>query len=168
MTLQPRLDTPNGQAFNRFPSGADLEPLCSFDIRFGSVPTVPTPTGTRMLFSVVSGSVSGQSLRGDIVPGSIDWVTIGSDGVARVEVRAMIHTHDGAFIQLTTTGRADLGKHIDRFLAGEEVLASEAYIRTCPMFETTDERYDWLNRVVAVARCDLSISRILYNVSSLR
>ncbi|GAA3980139.1 hypothetical protein GCM10023085_73050 [Actinomadura viridis] len=80
--------------------------------------------------------------------------------------QGIVQTHDGAAIQLTTTGRADLGEHTGRFLAGEEVGADDAYIRTCPLFETR-ARYAWLNRLVTVARCDLSISRIRYRISAL-
>ena len=149
------------------PADLQLVDLCSLDISFGDVPTVQTPTGTKMLFSVQRGSVEGPRLRGRIVPGSLDWVTVGTDGIARVDVRALIETRDGAMISMTTSGRADLSDHLERFLGGEAVTAEEAYIRTCPLFETSDPRYAWLNRIVTVARCDLSMSRIRYRISAL-
>ncbi|MEU8226645.1 DUF3237 domain-containing protein [Kribbella sp. NPDC048915] len=151
----------------QYPSAHQLEDLCSLDIFFGDVPSVPTPTGTRMLFAVQRGIVEGPKLSGAIVPGSIDWVTVGDDAIARVEVKAVIRTHDDALIQLTTTGRAQLGPQLGRFLAGELVTADEAYIRTSPLFETKDPRYTWLNHLVTVARCDLSTSRIRYRISAL-
>ncbi|MFF5261745.1 DUF3237 domain-containing protein [Actinomadura viridis] len=159
--------TPTSEPAASAPADVHLEYLCSLDISFGTVPTVSTPTGTRMLFSVRSGTVEGPRLRGVVVPGTLDWVTVGSDGLARIDVRGIVQTHDGAAIQLTTTGRADLGEHTGRFLAGEEVGADDAYIRTCPLFETSDSRYAWPNRLVTVARCDLSISRIRYRISAL-
>jgi len=38
-----------------------------------------------------------------------------------------------------------------RIAAGEEVDPAEYYFRTTPLFETAAEKYDWLNRVVAVS-----------------
>ena len=148
--------------------GDDLAHLCSIDVHFGEVTTTPTPTGTRMLFPVVSGAVDGSELRGRLIPGSIDWVTVGSDGIGRMDVHAMIETHDGALVQLTATGRAVLGDLAAAFLAGEEVRGADAYLRISPLFETTDERYTWLNEVVTVARCDLSLAGIRYQVSRVR
>jgi hypothetical protein len=38
-----------------------------------------------------------------------------------------------------------------RFRKREPVAYEETYIRTTPRFETADPRYEWLNRVIAVA-----------------
>jgi hypothetical protein len=38
-----------------------------------------------------------------------------------------------------------------RFRRGESVAYEETYIRTTPRFETADPRYEWLNRLIAVA-----------------
>ncbi|SHK75907.1 Protein of unknown function [Pseudonocardia thermophila] len=148
--------------------GTDLEYLCAIEAHFGDVVTAPTPTGTRMLFPVTHGSVTGPRLAGRIVPGSIDWVTVGADGVGRIDVHALVETQDGARIELTATGRAVLGERTTAFLAGEEVLGRDAYLRISPLFQTSDARYAWLNEIVAVARCDLSPARIRYQVSRVR
>jgi hypothetical protein len=141
-----------------------LEPLCTIDVEFGRVPSFPTPVGTRMLFPVVGGRVEGGRIRGGVVPGSADWLTIGDDLIGRVDVRAVIETDDGASIQFTTSGRARLGAHATRFMAGETVRADEAYIRSLPLFETSDERYAHLNGLVTVAHCDISLTAVHYRV----
>ncbi|GII80947.1 UPF0311 protein [Sphaerisporangium rufum] len=148
--------------------GADLDFMCSIEVRFGEIATVRTPTGTRMLFPVVDGTVEGPRLSGRLIPGSIDWVTVGSDGIGRIDVHAMIATHDDALIELTATGRSVLGEHAAGFLAGEEVSGHDAYLRISPLFQTTDPRYSWVNGLVTVARCDLSLMGIRYQVSSVR
>jgi hypothetical protein len=153
---------------NRSPALAPLEtvlePLCTIDVEFGQVPSFQTPVGTRMLFPVVGGRVEGERIRGAVVPGSADWLTIGDDLIGRVDVRAVIETDDGASIQFTTTGRARLGAHATRFMAGATVRADEAYIRSLPLFETSDARYAQLNGLVTVARCDISLTAVHYRV----
>ena len=141
-----------------------LEPLCTIDEAFGPVPSFPTPVGTRMLFGVIGGRVEGERLRGTVVPGSADWLTIGEDLVGRVDVRAVLETEDGARIQMTTTGRARLGDHATRFLQGETVTADDAYIRSLPLFETSDERYAYLNGLVTVGFCDISLAGVHYRI----
>ena len=39
---------------------------------------------------------------------------------------------------------------MQRIADGEEVDPSEYYLRNTPNFETASEKYDWLNRIVAV------------------
>ena len=146
------------------PVAIALVPLCTIDVSFGPVPSFPTPMGTRMLFGVTSGRVEGDRVRGSVVPGSADWLSIGDDMIGRVDVRAVIETDDGATIQMTTTGRARLGEHSGRFLAGETVTAEEAYIRSLPLFETSDDRYTYLNGLVTLGLCDISLSGVHYRV----
>ena len=146
------------------PRQTTLDFLCTIDVRFGQVPSFPTPVGTRMLFGVTEGRVEGERLRGVVVPGSADWLTIGDDLIGRVDVRAVIETDDGATIQMTTSGRARLGEHAARFISGETVTADEAYIRSLPLFETSDERYAYLNGLVTLAYCDISLSGVHYSI----
>jgi len=148
-------------------AGPSLEYLCAVDVSFGEVVTATTPTGTRMLFPATGGSVDGPRLRGEIVPGSIDWVTVGDDGIGRVDVHAMIRTHDDAVVQLTASGRTVLGNHAAAFLRGDEVSGDAAYIRICPLFDSADPRYAWLSGIVTVARCSLSMRAIGYRISRL-
>ena len=98
-----------------------LEPVCTLDIEFAPVPSFRTPTGTRLLFSATGGTAAGPMVQGTVVPGSADWLVLGDDMVARVDVRAVIRTEDGAYIQMTNTGRVSLGEHLSRFLEGNEV-----------------------------------------------
>ena len=39
---------------------------------------------------------------------------------------------------------------MDRIANGETVDPSEYYLRNTPYFETSTEKYDWLNRIVSV------------------
>lgn len=146
------------------PRRVQLNPVCTLEIDFGQVPSFPVPTGTRLLFSATGGRVDGPGLSGTVVPGSADWLLVGDDLTARVDVRAVIRTDDGAHIQMTSTGRVVLGPHAARFLAGEEVKASEAYVRTSPLFDTADPRYSRLNSLVTLGFCDISLAHVRYRV----
>ena len=58
----------------------------------------PVPSGLRMNVYVTGGEVSGPRLQGKIRPVGADWLTIRTDGVCILDVRATIETHDGALI----------------------------------------------------------------------
>ena len=47
---------------------------------------------------------------------------------------------------------------------GEDVDPSEYYFRTTPVFETSSEKYGWLNRIVAVGVGKLGKNKVTYKV----
>ena len=151
------------------PDATDLPArfLCGIDINFHPAPTIRTAVGVRMVYAAKDGVLTGPDISAKVVPGSADWLVIGSDLVARVDVRAAFITDDDASIFMTNTGRVRLSGHSARFFGGGLVTAEEAYIRTAPLFETTDERYAYLSSLVTVAYCDLSPSTIRYRVYAL-
>jgi hypothetical protein len=72
---------------------------------------------------------------------AVDWLIVGADDTATIDVRFCLKTHDGAFIYVQTGGRADaktFGNGGPTFIA--------------PVFETADPRYAWLNKVQAIAK----------------
>lgn len=141
--------------------------LLMIDIVFEPVPTYSTPLGTRMLFAARAGSFEGPRMRGTVLPGSADWMTIGDDGVGRVDVRATLRTDEGDHIHMTNTGRVVLGEHRSRMFAGEQVTADEAYIRTHPLFETAAPQHARLNQLSTVGFCDISLHAIRYRIYAL-
>jgi hypothetical protein len=109
--------------------------------------------------------VRGARLTGEVLPGGGDWITLGDDGVARLDVRATLRTDDDALIHLTSTGRAALDDEARaRFLGGGLVRATETYARSSPLFETGDERYAWLNAVQTIAVNQFSLHEVHYRV----
>jgi len=126
---------------------------------------IPTPTGTRLTFVTTGGVIDGPRLRGQILPGGGDWLLAGSDGVGRVDVRATLRSHDGALIHYEARGIIKIpADGMDRLAAGEVLAFDDTYVRTTPSFETADERYAWLNEVVAVGYNILSPNHIDYRV----
>jgi hypothetical protein len=99
---------------------------------------------------VQGGSFTGDRLSGEVVTGN-DWQTLRKDNCMKLDVRMVLKTTDGALITMTYTatraGKADVLQKLDE---GIPVDPSEYYFRMTPTFETGSEKYDWLNRIVAI------------------
>src|SRR5215470_6787857 len=94
------------------------------------------PHGTRSMVPVTGGDFEGPRLRGKVLPGGGDWLLLRSDGVLELDLRITLETDDQA----------------------------SHYFRTLPRFETSTEKYAFLNRILAVgvgeARPDGAIHQI--------
>jgi hypothetical protein len=109
------------------------------------------PFGTRLFFEAIEGTVEGPRIRGALKGGGGDWLLAGSDGFGRLDVRAQIETHDGAFIYLQYLGVLEMNERVQAAMgAAEATEFSDQYFRTSPRFETGDERYAWLTQAVFV------------------
>ena len=101
-------------------------------------------------------------MKGNVLPSGADWMVMGSDGAARLDVRATLQTHDGANVYLQYHGVLHLNDKVAAALASGTALEfGDTYFFTTPRFETGDERYAWLNKIVAVGQ-----GRLLPNASS--
>jgi hypothetical protein len=111
-----------------------------------------TPTGQRLVVVVEGGQFEGERLRGTVDSGGADWLLLRRDGVLQMDVRLVLHTDDNQRILMTYRGyRHGPADVIERLGKGENVDPSTYYFRTAPFFETSSERYDWLNGIVSVA-----------------
>ncbi len=80
------------------------------------------------------GQLSGETINGKMQ--GVDYFLMRPDGVGHIDVRAAIHTDDGAKIAVTITG----------FMTGAEIKDSHV------CFETSDERYQWLCNAVVFGK----------------
>lgn len=112
----------------------------------------PTPAGHRRVVNILGGTVTGSRLRGSVLPGGADWQMVRPDGALDIEARYTLRTHDGALIQVRSTGlRHGPPEVIARVGRGEAVDPGQYYFRTLMRFETAAPAHDWLNRVLAIA-----------------
>lgn len=110
-----------------------------------------TPVGDRKTVYVQGGDFIGERLRGRILPGGGDWAVTRPDGVLLLDVRLTLQTDDGALIDCRYSGMRHGPPEVLAALArGEAVDPAALYFRIQPRFETADERYGWLNRILAV------------------
>ncbi len=109
------------------------------------------PLGTRHLDMLGSGTFEGPKLKGEVLPGGIDQKIFRTDGAMNPNVRMVLRTDDDALIYMHYTGvRYGTPEVMDRIAHGETVDPSEYYLRNTPYFETSSDKYDWLNRIVSV------------------
>ncbi len=154
--------------FARAPA-VGLEHLTDLSIDFGPVQVFTTPLGTRVDYVIQRGVADGPMLRGTLLPGGGDWIVVGADGVARLDVRATVETRDDQFIQLFSTGRVEMDAAArERDTAGELLAWDEVYARSAPRFDTGAEAYTWLNRAVAVAVNQVSLDQVDYRIFLVR
>lgn len=95
------------------------------------------PQGTRTIVPVTGGEFEGPRLKGKALLPAGDWLTSRRDGSGKLDVRVTLKTDDGAIILVTYNGI--IRRDGDGF-----------YLRTAPLFETSDERYAWLTTIQAV------------------
>lgn len=142
-----------------------VEHLFDMDVELEPAQAIPTPVGARMTFIAKGGTIEGPRLKGELLPGGGDWLMIGTDLIGRVDVRATIRTDDGALIHYETRGVIEVpADGMERLAAGERLPFEETYVRTTPKFETADERYSWLNGIVAIGHNELVANRINYRI----
>jgi hypothetical protein len=127
-----------------------------------------TPLGHRMMAVVGQGggTINGTRVRGQLLHGSGgDWLIVRPDGAGQLDVRITIKTDDDALIYMRYEGIC-AGDAVPRVLGGEAVPPGDYYFRTTPYFETSSQKYAWLNTIVAVGvgQVDLSKAWVGYAV----
>jgi hypothetical protein len=129
-----------------------LEPLLRAEITLAPPQELGgTPLGRRRVIPITGGSFRGEKLSGRVLPGGADWQLIRADGVAELDARYTLETTDHALIYVRNFGyRHGPADVIQKLAAGEPVDPSRYYMRTTPRFETSAERYRWLNGVICV------------------
>jgi hypothetical protein len=110
-----------------------------------------TPSGRRRIFPISAGTFEGARLRGKMLPGAADYMLERPDKALMPEVRGTLETDDGHLIVMSYSGlRHGPPDVLARLGRGEPVDPSEYYFRIALRFETGSEKYDWLNRILAV------------------
>ena len=123
----------------------------TLDVDFAAMLVIgKTPAGNRRIAPVTGGHFSGERLAGTVLPGA-DWVINRPDGVMVIDVRLTLKAADDALIYLTYQGRFLAGPDaMSRFARGALLEPHEYSLAIVARFECGDDRYAWLNNVVAV------------------
>jgi len=112
-----------------------------------------TPGVDRRVGVITGGRFEGDRLSGELFPGGgSDWQSIRpGDGAWLINVRIVLKTDDGAIIGMPYTGIRQGPKEVlDRIARGEQVKASDYYLRISATFETASEKYAWLNKIISI------------------
>jgi hypothetical protein len=124
------------------------------------------PYGTRVIVPATGGWAKGERLSGTLVGGGADWLLVGPDGWARLDVRGQIQTDDDALLYLSYEGLLQLTDKVTTAMAtmSEATEFDDQYFRTTPRLETGDERYAWANQAIFVGRGRLIPGGVEYEV----
>jgi len=107
--------------------------------------------GLRRIIPIIGGQAHGPKLTGRILNLGADWQTMFHDGLAELDTRYGIETHDGATIEIINYGYRHGPAYVMQDLAaGKDVAPDAYYMRTQARLETGDPRYDWVNRTLFV------------------
>ncbi len=143
-----------------------LQPLMTIHANLKDpIPVGRGPFGVRIVCDVSGGTFEGERLRGTILPGGGGWILSDPEGIGRLDSRLVFETHDGAYIYLQYYGVVATDNRIQKNLAeGRETEYGDSYFMAQLHFETGSKRYQWLNRVVAVAEGRLLHRAVEYRV----
>lgn len=126
----------------------DLEYLCRIEARLDPAPQFigPGPDGLRVTFPIAGGTFHGPKLNGTVLPGGADFYCLRTDGVGQIDVRATLKTEDGAMLDVSYTGVADLGEDgYENGLQGK--MPNPIRLRVAPRIRTAHPDHAWLNRL---------------------
>lgn len=148
-----------------------LEHIFSYTATLKAAPEVigPLPEGIRLNFYVTGGTVSGPKVNGRVLPVGGDWLTLRTDGVGILDVRATMETDDGALIYTAYSGVLDFGEDgYEKFLRQE--LSDIGNLKIAPRYHTAHPDYLWLNRIqcVGIGQSVSSRSEVTYDIYAIR
>jgi hypothetical protein len=147
-------------------SGIKTEFLFKMVLQVPSIANLgETPYGGRRIAQVASGKFEGTKVNGEVLPGGGDWLLLRHDQTLQLDVRLILQTDDKQLIYMTYKGFRHGPKDvIERLNRGESVDPGLYYFRSTPYFETSSEKYDWMNRICSIATGERSASGPSYYV----
>lgn len=145
----------------------ELQPLARVEATLGDpLDLGHTPHGHRRVVPITGGTLSGQQLYAEILPGGADWQVVQSGGWVRVEARYTACADDGTLISIVSEGvRHGPPEVMGALLAGQSPDPASYRFRTAIRFEVSeDSAYAWLNHQIAVASAVRAPSAVLLDV----
>ncbi|EPD57753.1 DUF3237 domain-containing protein [Streptomyces sp. HGB0020] len=124
------------------------------------------PFGTRIIVPIAAGRAQGARISGQFVGHGGDWLLVGPDGWARLDVRAQLRTDDGADIYVSYNGVMELNDAARAAMRdrNRETAFEDQYYRAALWLETGDERYSWVNQKAFVAQGRVTRTGVEYHV----
>ena len=108
--------------------------------------------GNRRIIPITGGKFEGPMINGKILNNGADWQVVTKDGLAIIDTRYLLQADDGSLIYLQTKGyRYGPPDVMAKVAKGEVVDGNLYYFRLYMTFETSSEKYAWLNKTMAIA-----------------
>ena len=115
-----------------------------------------TPFGERVIYPVTGGSFEGPKIKGKVLANGGDWLTRLDSTTSKLDVRAVAETEDGELIYTYYEGFIHFNPD------------GTYYFRTNPVFQTSSEKYKWLNHTIAVGVGKLTDTGVAYKVYAIK
>ena len=126
--------------------------LFTIDLDFEFSVLSDTPYGIRRIARLKRGNFEGPRLKGTVLPGGGAWTLVRRDDVLDIEVRLLLETSGKHLIYVQWRALRHVPKDVaERLRRGETVNSGSYYFRATPYFETSSEKYGWMNRICAIA-----------------
>jgi Protein of unknown function (DUF3237) len=131
--------------------------LFTIDLDFEITVLGETPYGIRRVARLITGSFEGPEFKGTVLPGGGAWTLVRRDDVLDIEVRLILETNDKHQIFMHWKGLRHVPKEvIERLRRNETVDPRTYYFRATPYFETSSEKFRWMNCICAIATGSLA------------
>jgi hypothetical protein len=119
---------------------------------------------------ISGGKVRGPKLSGKLRPVRGGWLTVRTEEIVVLAVRATIETHDGALIYLAYIGIVDMGETGYRDFVRGQLPASGTPIHSPPRFHSSHLNHLWLNRLhcIGIGRLFFECSEVAFDVCAVR
>lgn len=117
-------------------------------------PPIPVDDSLLVINVRPGGWVSGPNINGEFISPGADWLRIMPSGIFRLDVRGLIKTDDGDHIYISYNGVIRHSKESAERLNNGELLTTKdlPYFIAAPTFQTSSEKYDWLNHTQAIIK----------------
>ena len=123
----------------------------------------PGPLGVRVVSTVIGGWCKGERLSGTLSGAAGDWMLVGQDGFARLDVRGQLVTQSGAVVLITYNGLLEMNQKVTS-AAGGDTEFQDQYFRTLVRMESGAPNFAWVNTSLFVGRGRLVKGGVEYEV----
>lgn len=126
----------------------------------------PQRIGNKIIWSAKGGTFNGPKVSGKVLTTGGDWMISRPDGTLVLDARGTVETEDGALIYSYYNGYLVFTKEMYAMTPAEqaEVDPSKYYFRTTPRYETSEEKYRWLNNIIAVGIGRVREGGVFYSI----
>jgi hypothetical protein len=123
-----------------------------------------TRLGRRQFIPIKGGKITGE-INGNIIDGGADSQIIRANGRTDLSARYVIETNDGELIYIENNGIRQVSERFrDRASKGEIIDPEHVYFRTVPTFETSSEKYEWLENALFVGAALRTETKVVLDI----
>jgi hypothetical protein len=131
----------------------ETKPLFTMQVRGALQPLGMTHGAERRVVAITECTIQGDRVKGKVLPGGSDWLTLEPDGALLLDCRMVLQTEDNALIGITYRGlRHGPPEEMAKQSRGEAFDTNAFYHRVALQFDTDAAQYKWMNRILAIGK----------------